>query len=99
MFEKTPTPPKKNEAMSEALDLVMDMMIEAETDPRHKAQMLVMRQCKKLSHKFVDIAGEYGQFSNEEITETDAKNMLEYLLLVEGGIDTYLASEKGASDE
>ena len=84
--------------MSEALDLVMDMMIEAETDPRHKAQMLVMRQCKKLSHKFADIAGKYG-LANEEITDTDAKNMLEYLLLVEGGIDTYLASEKGVSDE
>lgn len=85
--------------MSEALDLVIDMMIEVETDPRHKAQMLVMRQCMKLSDKFMDVAGEYGPFSNEEITEADAKNMLEYLLLVEGGIDTYLASEKGASDE
>lgn len=98
MFEKTPTPPKKNEAMSEALDLIMDMMIEAETDPGKKTKMLIIRQCKKLSHKFADIAGEYG-LANEEITDTDAKNMLEYLLLVEGGIDTYLASEKGANDE
>ena len=41
MFEKTPTPPKKNEAMSEALDLIMDMMIEAETDPGKKTKMLI----------------------------------------------------------
>lgn len=92
-------PPRKIEVMSEALDMIMGMMIDAETDPRHKAQLLVMRQCKKLSHKFADIISEYGQFSNEEITETDAKNMLEYLLLVEGGVDTYLASGKGANNE
>lgn len=85
--------------MSEAIDMIMDIMIEAETDPRQKAQMLVMRQCKKLTYKFTNIAKEYGQFSNEEITETDAKNMLEYLSLVECGIDTYLALKKGANDE
>lgn len=92
-------PPRKSETKSEALDMIMDIVIEAETDPRQKAQMLVVRQCKKLSNKFFNIAKEYGQFSNEEITETDAKNMLEYLSLVECGIDTYLASEKGANDE
>ena len=98
MFEKTPTP-KKNEDMSKAIDLVMDMMIEVVTNPRHKAQMLVLRQCMKLSDKFNNIAEEYSQLDNEEITETDAKNMLEYLSLVECGIDTYLTSKKGANDE
>lgn len=85
--------------MSKALDMLIDMMIESETDPRHKTQMRVVRRCKKLRDKFANISGEYGQLSNEKITETDAKNMLEYLSLVECGIDTYLASKKGANDE
>lgn len=98
MFEENPTPPRKNEAMSEALDMIMDMMIEAETDPGKKTKMLIIRQCMKLSHKFADIAKDYG-LANEEITDTDAKNMLEYLLLVECGVDTYLTLGKGANNE
>lgn len=99
MFEKNPIPPGKNEVMSKALDMLIDMMIESETDPRHKTQMRVVRRCKKLRDKLANISSEYGQLSNEKITETDAKNMLEYLSLIECGIDTYLASEKGTSDE
>lgn len=99
MFENKSNPPRNEKALSEAMDLLMDMMIESETNPEHKTKMTLARQCKKLSHKFADIAKEYSMFGEQSTkTHSEAEAMLEYLTLVEVGIDQYLETQKGQTD-
>ena len=80
-------------SVSNALDIVMDMAIAVETDSCRKTKMRIAKQCKKINTKLADIAGKYSDFENAEITEVKANDMLEYLLLVEIGIDNYVEME------
>nr|DAJ08050.1 MAG TPA: hypothetical protein [Caudoviricetes sp.] len=99
MFENKSNPPHDSKALSEAMDWLMDMMIENETNPEHKVKMTLARQCKKLSHKFADIAKEYAMLGEESTkSQSEAEGMLEYLTLVEVGVNQYLEMQKGQAD-
>ena len=86
---------EKVEVECAALDILMDMMIEVETDPRLKSQMLVMKQCKKLSNKFADISKKYVVHCDEQVTETELNGLLEFLRGVEKDTDDYIGELKG----
>ena len=94
-------PPERDKvtAAAEAMDFILDLMLEAETNPGRKAKLGILKQCKKLSHKFAKIAESYADPRNEKVTDEQAIQLLEYLQLVAVGVDNYFASGKGAENE
>lgn len=93
-FEKA-----KQEGMLNALEMVMQMMLEHETDPCKKAKMQIALKCRRVSDKLHKFAEKYADPKNEEVSEKEAVEALEYLTLVEVGIDTYEEVHKGDKDE
>ena len=99
MFENISNPPQKNKALSDAMDAFLDILIESETNPETKVKMSITRQCKKLSTKFADIAMEYAMLGEQFTkTQSEAEKMLEYLSLIEVGINQFLESQKGQAN-
>ena len=92
---------KKKEA-SRAFLYMFDRQIEAEEDPNLKVMLLLMRECKQLSDRLSGIAEEYtvikGDYPTKEEAEA-ARKVLEYLQLVEGGIDNFFEEFKNGKED
>ena len=93
-FEKA-----KQEGMIDALEMVMRIMLEHETDPCKRAKIQIALTGRRVSDKLHKFAEKYADPKNEEVGEKEAVEALEYLTLVEVGIDTYEEVHKGGKDE
>jgi hypothetical protein len=90
---------KELELQETVLNSLADFMIDKETDPCKKTKIMVIKQCGLLSKKFRDLAFTYGDTFDEKITENDSKKVLEYLKIIESGVDVFLESTRGDSVE
>ena len=78
------------------LDAVMSMMLSIETNPESRCELLIMKTGKELTDKVSDLAGAAvkGTLSTEQKQE-----VLEYLTMVKGGLDTFIETLNLKSEE
>ena len=81
---------------------MFDRQIEAEEDPHLKVMLLLMRECKQLSDRLSEIAEEYTVIKGDYPTAGEtkaAREILEYLQAVEGGMDTFFKEFENAKED
>lgn len=78
------------------LDGIMSMMLSMETNPESRCELLIMKTGKEFTDKVSDLAGAAvkGTLSAEQKQE-----VLEYLTMVKGGLDTFIETLNLKSEE
>ena len=83
-------PIEEVERQAERLDAFVDMLIKVETDPKRRTALRIVRACREMDLKTTIILKRYEGLRDEKIDLNEAVQTLEYLQLVNAGIDNYL---------
>jgi len=101
-FEKEKLEKKVNQAKKERefLDMLMDLMIVREEDPYRKSMLLLVRQTEKMVEKLIEIRDKFAPCNDEaeKPSQETMEKVREYLMLVEGGMDTFFQAIEGSND-